>query len=105
MIKRREIIISAKSQPPFGVHRQYLDVSLIDFPDRFTGKSFEILLSNFSPFCWFFKNLTPLSSVLFLKSSRLMIFLHLETFKNKPFELDFSIFQKSCFYGQTSLGR
>ena len=30
MIKGREIIISAKSQPPFDVHRRYPDVSLID---------------------------------------------------------------------------
>ena len=29
-----------------------------------------------------------------------MIFLHLESFENKRFELDFSIFQKPCFYGQ-----
>ena len=33
-----------------------------------------------------------------------MFFLHLESFENKLFELDFSIFQKACFYGQTSLG-
>ena len=30
MTKGREIIIFAKSQPPFDVHGQYLDVSLID---------------------------------------------------------------------------
>ena len=27
-----------------------------------------------------------------------MIFLHLELFENKRFELDFSIFQKACFF-------
>ena len=30
-----------------------------------------------------------------------MIFLHVESLENKLFELDFSIFQKVCFYGQT----
>ena len=30
-----------------------------------------------------------------------MIFLHLESFENKLIELDFSIFQKPCFYGET----
>ena len=29
-----------------------------------------------------------------------MIFLHSESFENKRFVLDFSIFQKTCFYGQ-----
>ena len=29
--KGRVIIISVKSQPPFDLHRQYLDVSLTDF--------------------------------------------------------------------------
>ena len=32
-----------------------------------------------------------------------MIFLHLESFENKRFELDFSILQNLCFYGQTPL--
>ena len=32
-----------------------------------------------------------------------MIFLHLESFENKLFELDFSKFQKARFYGQTAL--
>ena len=74
MTKGREIFI--KSQPPFDVHRQYLDVSLIDLQDR---------VSRFR--------------------CRLMIFLHLESFENKLFELDFSIFKKACFYGQTPLER
>ena len=30
MIKGREVIIFVKCQPPFDVHQQYLDVSLID---------------------------------------------------------------------------
>ena len=34
MTKGREIIIFAKSQPPFDVHRQYLDVSLTDSQAR-----------------------------------------------------------------------
>ena len=32
--KGREIIILAKSQPPFDVHRRYLDVSLTDSQAR-----------------------------------------------------------------------
>ena len=34
-----------------------------------------------------------------------MIFLHLEAFENKLFELDSSIIQKVGFYGQTLLGK
>ena len=34
MTKGREIIIFAKSQPLFDVHRQYVDVSLIDSQAR-----------------------------------------------------------------------
>ena len=30
-----------------------------------------------------------------------MFFLHSDSIENKRFELDFSIFQKPCFYGQT----
>ena len=62
MTKRREIIIFAKSQPPFDVHRQYLDVSL-----TFTGQSSKVLLSNFSLFCGFLENLARLSLVFIFK--------------------------------------
>ena len=34
MTKGREVIIFVKSQAPFDVHRQYLDVSLIDLLTR-----------------------------------------------------------------------
>ena len=34
MTKGREIIIFAKTQPPFRVHQQYLDISLIDLQAR-----------------------------------------------------------------------
>ena len=47
MAKGREIIIFAKNQPPFDVHRQYLDVSLSDSK---AGVS-RFWLSNFSLFC------------------------------------------------------
>ena len=43
MTKGREIIVFVKSQPPFDVHRQYLDVSLIDLQatvSRFRGRMF-----------------------------------------------------------------
>ena len=41
MIKGREIIMFVKSQPPFDVHRQYLDVSLIDYRLEFRGFAVE----------------------------------------------------------------
>ena len=47
MTKGREIIIFVKSQPPFDVHRQYLDVSLIDLQARvlrFRCRIFIVLL-------------------------------------------------------------
>ena len=34
MVKGKEIIIFVKSQPPFDVHQQYLDISLIDLQAR-----------------------------------------------------------------------
>ena len=34
-----------------------------------------------------------------------MIFVYLESFENKRFKLDFLIFQKPCFYGQSTLER
>ena len=34
MTKGREITIFVKNQPPFDVHPQYLDVSVIDLQDR-----------------------------------------------------------------------
>ena len=37
MTKRRDIIIFVKSQPPFDVHQQYLDVSLLDSQARVSG--------------------------------------------------------------------
>ena len=58
MTKREEIIIFVKSQPPFDVHRQYLDVSLTDSKAR---------VSNFSLFCGFLENLARLSLVLIFK--------------------------------------
>ena len=75
MTKGREIIIFAKSQPPFDVHRR--------FSDRFTGWSFKVSLSNFSLFCGFLENLADYHWFLFLKIYRHMIFLHLEQFENK----------------------
>ena len=34
MTKGKEIITFVKCQPPFDVHRQYLDVSLVDLQAR-----------------------------------------------------------------------
>ena len=34
-----------------------------------------------------------------------MIFLHLESFEETLYDLDFSIYQKACFYGQIPLVR
>ena len=95
--KGREIIIFVKSQSPFDVHRQYLSVSLIDLQakvSRFRCRIFHCFV-NFSKIyldCHWF---------LSLKSYQLMIFLHLESFVNKLFELNFSIFQEACFYSQS----
>ena len=80
-------------QPPFDVHRQYFYVSLIDLQAR---------VSRFR--CQIFHCLVDFSKIslnyykfLSLKSYRLMIFLHLDSFENKRFELDFSIFHKIVF--------
>ena len=64
MTKGRQIIIFAKSQPPFDVHRQYLDVSLTDSQPRESSK---VSLSNFSLFCGFLENLARLSLVFICK--------------------------------------
>ena len=47
MTKGRDIIIFVNSQPPFDVHRQYLDVSLIDLQakvSRFRCRIFHCLV-------------------------------------------------------------
>ena len=59
MTKGRKIIIFAKSQPPFDVHRQYLDVSLTD--SRARVPRFRSL------FCGFLENLARLSLVFIFK--------------------------------------
>ena len=99
--KGREIIIFVKSQSTFNVHRQYLDVSLIFLQARVSRFRCRI----FHCFVDFSKIWLHYHRSLSLKSYWLMIFLHLESFVNKLFELDFSIFQKACFYGQIPLGR
>ena len=101
MTKGREIIIFVKSQPPFEVHRQCLNVSLADLQARVSRFPSRI----FHSFVDFSKIWLGYHRFLFLKSYRHMIFLHLESFENKRFELDLSIFQKACFHGQTPLGR
>ena len=100
MTKGREIIIFAKSQPPFDVHRQYLDVSLLYLQARFRGLAVEfftvLLISR------------PSSSItigFIFKKLSAHDFLAFRKFENKLFELDFSIFQKPCLYGQTPLRR
>ena len=76
MTKGREIIIFAKSHPPFDVQRQYLDVSLIDLHYRpeFPGYAVEfftvLLISQ--------KSSLIITGFYLSKTCRLMIFLHLE---------------------------
>ena len=101
MTKGREIIIFVKSQSPFDVHRQYLDVSLTDLQARVSRFRCRI----FYCFVDFSKIKLDYRRFLSSKSYRHMIFLHLESFENKLFELDFSVLQKACFYGQSPLGR
>ena len=101
MTKERKIIIFERSQPPFDVHRQYLDVSLIDLKARVSRFRCRI----FHCFVDFLTICLDYHRFLSLKSYWLMIFLHLESLENKLFELDLAIFQKACFYSQTPLGR
>ena len=63
MTKGREIIIFAKSQPPFDVHRQYLDISLTDSQARVS----RFRCRNFSLFRGFLENLARLSLVFIFK--------------------------------------
>ena len=79
MIKGREIIIFAKSQPLFDVHRQYVDVSLIDSQARASRFRCRI----FHCFVDFLKIYLDYHRFLSLKSYGHMIFLHLESFENK----------------------
>ena len=94
-------MIFVKSQPHFDVHRQYLDVPLIDLQARVLRFRSRI----FHCFVDFLENLARLSSSFIFKKLSTHDFLLSESFENKRFELDFSIFQKACFYGQTPLGR
>ena len=103
MTKGRNIKNFVKSPPLFDVHWA---VSL-DVFDRFTGRNFEVTLSNFSLFCLFSQNLARLSGFIFYKSFisyPLVIFLHLWSFENNLSKLDFSISKETCFYGQTFSG-
>ena len=77
--KGREIIIFAKSQLPFDVHRQYLDVSLTDLQARVSRFRCRI----FSMFCGFLKIYLHYHRFLSLKSYGHTIFLYLESFKIK----------------------
>ena len=77
----------------------------LDVSDRFTSWSFELSLSNFSLFCLFSQNLVRLLSGSILKKLFLAAVLNLESFQKNLFELDFSIFKKTLFYGQTFSGR
>ena len=61
--KGREIIIFAKSQPLFDVHRQYLDVSLTDSQAKVSRFRCRI----FHCFCGFLENLARLSLVFIFK--------------------------------------
>ena len=62
----------------------------------FTVEFFTVLLIS--------QNLARLSSVLSLISYLLVIVLRLGPFENNLFELAFTIFRKTCFYGQTLSG-
>ena len=79
MTKRREIIIFAKSQSPFDVLRQHLDVSLTDSQARVSRFRCRI----FHCFVDFSKIWFDYHWFLSLKSYQHMIFLHLESFENK----------------------
>ena len=74
MTKEREIIIFAKSQPIFDVHRQYRDVSLLESQARVSRFRCRI----FHCFVDFLKIYLDYHRFLSIKSFRHMIFLHLE---------------------------
>ena len=78
MTKGGEIIIFVKNQPPFDVHRQYLDVSLTDLQARVSRFCCRI----FHRFVDFSKIWLYYHWFLSLKSYRLMIFVQLELFKS-----------------------
>ena len=78
--KGKGIIIFAKSQPPFDVHRQYVDVSLTDSHARVSRFRCRI----FHYFVNFSKTYLDYHYFLSFKSYPHIIFLHLESFENKP---------------------
>ena len=71
----------------------------LDVSHRFyTGWRFEVSLSNLSLFCLFSQNLAQLwLGFLSCISYPLVIFLHIESFKNNLFKLVFSISKKNVF--------
>ena len=83
--KGKEIIIFVTSQPPFDVHQQHLDVSLIDLQAR--GSRFRCRI--FHCFVDFSKMWLDCYRFLYFKSYRLMIFLHLQSIEDMIFETDF----------------
>ena len=94
--RRREKIIFAKSQPPCDIHRQYLDVFLIH---RLEFRCFAVefltaLLISLKP--------SSIIIVFYLKKPLAHDFLPFRVIWKQACRLDF---QKSCFYGQTSIGR
>ena len=101
MTKGRDTLIFAKSQPPFDVHRQYLDVSLTDSQARVSRFRCRI----FSLLCGFLENLARLSLVFIFEKLSAHDFLAFRVIWKQACRLDFSIFLKPCFYGQTSSGR
>ena len=75
------------------------------FSDRFTAQSSKVSLSIFSLFCGFLENLARLSLVFVCKKLLAHDFLAFRVIWKQTCRLDFSIFLKPCFYGQTSSGR
>ena len=59
----------------------------------------------FPCFAYFLKIYLDYNWFLSFISYSLVIILYLESFENKLFKLDFSIFIKTCFHGQTLSGR
>ena len=56
MTKGREITVFVKSQPPFDVHRQYLDVSLIGLQAIVTQPSRCLKFKTFREGCFIISN-------------------------------------------------
>ena len=82
----------------------YTDI-ISTFLSQMHRPEFQGFAVNFSLFCGFLENLVRLSLVFIFKKLSAHDFLAFRVIWKQACRLDFSIFLKPCFYGQTSSGR